>query len=440
MSERSIPELPKHAISVSLRAPEIDGVSPHTIRKPVTIVGSRRDCDFPISHPEVSKVHCAVVHTGATVFVCDLRSRTGTYVNEQFANLSELVPGVALRTGTVSIDVAFGTAHDSQSAWASALSPTPLRLFSPTTGEERSIEYAAAVIGRRATCDVVVDHPDISLAHALVFFLDGKPAICDLGSRSGTKINSQNVLLSWLADGDKVSLGGFEWVVRWEGPIGFVPPVDSNNGRLDARTEAQTSADPSPVTAFAPIEQDRAEFNAAMSPVAPSGTSSPNALVPPATELELQIPVIDFASISPADFANISKTVAGLEAALKRAQQLIEVRAAELRRRELLFAKRELELRAREKKMEAREAGDRAATAQIEQFKVALHLAQSWFQDEGDREAADQSTEKKIPRARKSAPVGNGLFQNAMVHSGGLKIGANGNGHPAGSRSTSRFN
>jgi pSer/pThr/pTyr-binding forkhead associated (FHA) protein len=82
----------------------------------------------------------------------------------------------------------------------------PLRL----TGAERSYELTAlpAVIGRRSTCPVVLDTPDVSLTHALLFSIEDRPAIFDLGSRSGTYLNGQRVGLAWLADGDELSIGG----------------------------------------------------------------------------------------------------------------------------------------------------------------------------------------------------------------------------------------
>lgn len=434
MNQRPIPVLPQHAISIALSAPTIDGAPSHQINKPVTIIGSRRDCDFSISHPEVSKVHCAVVHTGATVFVCDLRSRTGTYVNGQFANLSELVPGVALRAGEVDLAIAFGNQHDDQQAWASALSPTPLRLVDEKESEERTIEYAAAVIGRRSTCDICVDLPDISLAHALIFFVDGKPAICDLGSRSGTRINGENILLSWLADGDTVWIGGAEWTIRWDGPIGF-DPDDSAQQQPAVVAETVEAVEEAAESSFAPVEADREEVNAALSN-AHAAPKKDAALRPPAPAPEIDIPKIDFAEINPTDLVGIGKTIAALDASLKRAQRLIDVRAAELRRRELLIAKRELELRAREKKMEAREAGERAATAQIEQFKVALQLAQRWFQEE--RSDDDASDEKKLlsEELRKVA-----LLQGANARTGQpVPVGVANGSSSGSSRATSRFN
>lgn len=63
----------------------------------------------------------------------------------------------------------------------------------------------------------MLDTPDVSLAHALVCLVAGRPAICDLGSRSGTLVNGQRTDLAWLADGDQVEIGGERLTVRWRG-------------------------------------------------------------------------------------------------------------------------------------------------------------------------------------------------------------------------------
>jgi len=186
--------------------------------QPVTLVGSRRDCHLPLNDPEVSKVHCAIVHTGNAFLVCDLCSRSGTWVNGQPVRVAPLKPGDRLRVGTVSARVeAVGQTGDGPRA--EAAQPKPLNLVSqengivlcaapPATGRWVDLRLSAALIGRRSTCDVIIDTPDVSLVHALVFTFDGRPAIADLGSRSGTFLNGRRVQLDWLYDQDRLAIGG----------------------------------------------------------------------------------------------------------------------------------------------------------------------------------------------------------------------------------------
>ena len=55
--------------------------------------------------------------------------------------------------------------------------------------DEFRLDSLPAVIGRRQACRVLIDTPDVSLAHALLLTINECPAVMDLGSRSGTFIN-----------------------------------------------------------------------------------------------------------------------------------------------------------------------------------------------------------------------------------------------------------
>ncbi len=242
-AERPIPTLPKNAIQVRLEAVGLEETAPHRIAKPVTVIGSRRDCDYTLVHPDVSRVHCTIVHTGAAVFVCDLRSRCGTYVNNTFANVTELIPKVKLRVGPIPINVHFETSDSLVSSWRAAQAERQLTLGG-TLGTH-VLQSTAAVIGRRQTCDVVVDTPETSLAHTLIFFLQGAPVLFDLGSRSGTYLNGSRIDFSWLLDGDELNIGGVTMSVAWKGPVGFDPNAASAPASSEPKPAKQPAARPS---------------------------------------------------------------------------------------------------------------------------------------------------------------------------------------------------
>jgi pSer/pThr/pTyr-binding forkhead associated (FHA) protein len=206
------PALPPGAPGVRLWASGEEGPLEYKAPAPVILIGGRRDCNLTLPHPDVSKIHTAIVNTGRAVLVCDLCSRTGTFVNGQVVQRGFLRPGDALRVGPVEVGVEI-TGDSNQSA-AEPVAPLALEY----AGEEFELTDSAAVIGRRNTADLIVDTPDVSLAHALIFSLNGRPAICDLGSRSGTLVNGDRIELSWLADGDEVEIGGETLTVHWTAP------------------------------------------------------------------------------------------------------------------------------------------------------------------------------------------------------------------------------
>ena len=208
--------LPPQAPCLRLSAEHGDEPVARETDAPLLLLGARRDCHLALPHPDVSKIHAAIVNTGRSVLVRDLLSRTGTFVNDEIIQTAVLKPGDALRVGPVEIAIEAVREADV----GAEDGDDPLRLATPLTlevGEERrEVTESGVIIGRRNSADVFIDTPDVSLAHALIFSLDGWPAICDLGSRSGTFVNGQRVDLSWLRDGDQVEIGGEQVTVHWD--------------------------------------------------------------------------------------------------------------------------------------------------------------------------------------------------------------------------------
>ncbi len=181
--------------------------------QPVTIVGSRRDCDLYIEHAEVSKLHCAIVNDGHGLTLIDLCSRSGTFVDDRrLTGPHPLRHGESFRLGPVTLSVEL----EPTEAAPRQTCEHPPTLHVGSAAHELS--RLPAIVGRRAACDLVLDTPDVSLCHALLLLLDGRLAVCDLGSRSGTLLNGQRIELAWVCDGDELGIGGETLRVAWNGP------------------------------------------------------------------------------------------------------------------------------------------------------------------------------------------------------------------------------
>ncbi|MCH8965472.1 MAG: FHA domain-containing protein, partial [Planctomycetes bacterium] len=98
-SALQLPTLALSAPRVQLTSLRADPSQQRTlnIRQPVTLIGSREGCKVRLRHPQVSSSHCAIVITGTQVFLRDLGSRKGTYLNEQVVELEELHDGDEIR-------------------------------------------------------------------------------------------------------------------------------------------------------------------------------------------------------------------------------------------------------------------------------------------------------------------------------------------------------
>ncbi len=63
------------------------------------------------------------------------------------------------------------------------------------------------LIGRAPSCDLVLDNPQVSRAHAVMEQAGDAIQIRDLGGTNGTYVNGQRVESCALCDGDEVKVG-----------------------------------------------------------------------------------------------------------------------------------------------------------------------------------------------------------------------------------------
>lgn len=74
-----------------------------------TTVGRVDDNDFTISEPSVSSHHCEILLRGDQVFVKDLGSTNGTYVDDRKFGEGPVKPGQKLRLGQVELMIDDGS-------------------------------------------------------------------------------------------------------------------------------------------------------------------------------------------------------------------------------------------------------------------------------------------------------------------------------------------
>jgi len=87
----------------------------HELKVEKTTVGRVDDNTFPIPEASVSSHHCEVVLRGTDIFVRDLNSTNGTFVNgRQVTGEAALKPGQILRLGQVEMRLEDGSAEKAQ--------------------------------------------------------------------------------------------------------------------------------------------------------------------------------------------------------------------------------------------------------------------------------------------------------------------------------------
>lgn len=76
-------------------------------------------------------------------------------------------------------------------------------------GRKLPITHWENVIGRSKRSDVVVDIPTVSRSHAvLTRYDDGSWTISDTGSKSGTRVNAENIWICAIDETDEIEMGG----------------------------------------------------------------------------------------------------------------------------------------------------------------------------------------------------------------------------------------
>jgi len=149
------------------------------------IIGSGAGCDLVVARPTVSGRHCRLTEVPGGYLLEDLAASQGTYVNGR-----RITTPTRVSTSDV---ITLGTT---------------VRMPWPATGT--TPETRIVRIGRSADNDIVIDDPRVSSHHARLIVSGSQTLIQDVGSSSGTFVNSPDhdaTLASPITAKDVVFLG-----------------------------------------------------------------------------------------------------------------------------------------------------------------------------------------------------------------------------------------
>jgi pSer/pThr/pTyr-binding forkhead associated (FHA) protein len=78
------------------------------------------------------------------------------------------------------------------------------------------IDQKRVLLGRGPEADIMILDPSVSSRHCLLFSKGGKFYLKDLGSKNGTFINGEPIVLAPIKDGDLITIGEKKFLFRIE--------------------------------------------------------------------------------------------------------------------------------------------------------------------------------------------------------------------------------
>lgn len=102
------------------------------------------------------------------------------------------------------------------------------RLVPVGGGDPIPLTVITLLVGRRSSCDLCLDFPNVSGTHAELAFRNGLWAVRDMGSSNGVKVNGEKVPARVLRPGDEVSFAGHKFKIMYTLPDGMEAAVPAD--------------------------------------------------------------------------------------------------------------------------------------------------------------------------------------------------------------------
>jgi len=192
------------------------------MRVPLTaedmIIGRDKTCQIHLDDRALSRKHAKLERRGASLWVQDLGSANGTYVNgAEIQAPTRLDGGDVIGVGHYSIIVEGLEEADEDTPVLTLDGPEGLHRFA-LVGEQ-------VVIGRAQTCDIAIGHKSISRRHMRIEMRDGKFFVEDLGSQNGVKIHGKRIKKQ-----TEFKPGELLEIVEFKISVGFLSEIEDHEG------------------------------------------------------------------------------------------------------------------------------------------------------------------------------------------------------------------
>lgn len=154
---------------------------------PIMSIGRDEANDLRLENRALSRRHAQLEVRGAGIWIRDLGSQNGTFINgERLEGARPIQGGDVISLGG-KFQVRLEGAEEAKNS-------TPVLTL---TGPEGTHRFAMVgdeiVLGRSPDCDISIGRKSISRRHLKVFLKEGKFFVDDMGSQNGTRVNGDKI-------------------------------------------------------------------------------------------------------------------------------------------------------------------------------------------------------------------------------------------------------
>lgn len=181
----------------------------------VFLVGTDTKCHLVLDDSSVSEKHAQFQLEGTHLYLSDLNSFKGTFVNGQkVTERFQLRAGDIVKVGDVELEITDPKERTGKGAAGQrSKSDWSMTALSGELKGKAIPLHGTMVLGRSEKCDVVINDEHMSRRHAEINLRDGVLRIIDLNSSNGTRVNNVKITEKVLKPGDKISFDQLVFIV-----------------------------------------------------------------------------------------------------------------------------------------------------------------------------------------------------------------------------------
>ncbi len=200
---------------------------------PTVTIGRDPKNQLVVDDPTVSDFHAEISLKDQQIFVMDLLSSSGTFVNDKLIKGPQrLQAWDVIRVGTVDLEINDPNQHR-PGEWA-------LLADSELLGGQQFVLLPKTTVGRERGCDFEINSQHLSRRHAEIHIEDERLRIVDLESRNGTFINGERITEAYARPGDEIRFDQQKFIIA--GPVTQEPEksaTEDENTQLRTEIEVQ---------------------------------------------------------------------------------------------------------------------------------------------------------------------------------------------------------